>query len=433
MRRIDDTPLDPEIATQLDAIDATLAGEPVDPQYAELAELALLLAADRPAIRPAFAHSLDQSVARRFSRPPPAGEFEAGTGLADSGGPRPPRRPRRSWLGPLAGLSMAAVAAVVAVVAIGTGGGSPSTPTVAGISTSSTASANTTTSAQSSAPATQKRAPSGLPFAPSSSTGASSAPLQSQGGVLAPGAPSSGSAPSVTPQPLPNGRKVLQSAQLALNAAGDRLDTVAQELFVVIGRENGYVSNSTVTAGSNGYAQFELSVPSSALQATMTALTQLQYTTVASRTDATQDVNGEYLSDQRRLADDRSLRTSLLKQLAAATTQQQIDSLNVQIRDAEASISSDEATLRGLNHRIDYSQISVSINAAALPAPLTHHSGGFTLGKALHDAGRVLTVAAGVALIALAALVPVVLVGAIGWWIALALRRRRREQALDLA
>jgi uncharacterized membrane protein len=38
-----------------------------------------------------------------------------------------------------------------------------------------------------------------------------------------------------------------------------------------------------------------------------------------------------------------------------------------------------------------------------------------------------------VALIALAVLVPVGLVAALAWWIAGALRRRRREQALDLA
>jgi hypothetical protein len=36
-------------------------------------------------------------------------------------------------------------------------------------------------------------------------------------------------------------------------------------------------------------------------------------------------------------------------------------------------------------------------------------------------------------LIALAALVPVSLLVALTWWIGLAVRRRRREQALDLA
>jgi hypothetical protein len=165
----------------------------------------------------------------------------------------------------------------------------------------------------------------------------------------------------------------------------------------------------------------------------MTALSQLHYANVVSRTDSTQDVNGQYLSDTRKLADDRALRTSLLKQLANATTTQQIDSLKAQINDAEASIRSDESTLRDLNHKIDFSQITVTINAAIAPVPTHHSSGSFTLGKAWHDAGRVLTVAAGVALIVLAALVPVGLLAAVGWWVGSAVRRRRREQALDLA
>jgi hypothetical protein len=46
---------------------------------------------------------------------------------------------------------------------------------------------------------------------------------------------------------------------------------------------------------------------------------------------------------------------------------------------------------------------------------------------------RVLAVAAGVALIALAALVPAGLLATLAWWNAGTLRRRRREQALDLA
>src|SRR5512142_1775652 len=70
MRRLDDTPIDPEIAAALDAIDATLAGEPVDPRYAELAELALLVAAERPVVEPGFAAELDAQVARRFAGAP---------------------------------------------------------------------------------------------------------------------------------------------------------------------------------------------------------------------------------------------------------------------------------------------------------------------------------------------------------------------------
>src|SRR6267154_1294667 len=55
MRGLDETPLDPEMLAALDVIDATLAGEAVDPEHAELAELALLLADQRPQVEPGFA------------------------------------------------------------------------------------------------------------------------------------------------------------------------------------------------------------------------------------------------------------------------------------------------------------------------------------------------------------------------------------------
>ena len=66
MRRLDDSPIDPEIAASLDAIDATLAGEPVDPKYADLAELALLLSADRPECSTEFAQTIVSSILEAF-------------------------------------------------------------------------------------------------------------------------------------------------------------------------------------------------------------------------------------------------------------------------------------------------------------------------------------------------------------------------------
>src|SRR5437764_40304 len=117
MRRIDETPLDPAVLAQLDAIDATLAGEPVDPQHAELAELALLLAAEKPQVPPDFARTMDQAVAERFSRP---GRGARDEGLSGFTG-------RWSWMAPLAGVSAAlAAAAIVVVVAFSGGGGSSS-------------------------------------------------------------------------------------------------------------------------------------------------------------------------------------------------------------------------------------------------------------------------------------------------------------------
>jgi hypothetical protein len=462
MRTADDNPVGPEIGAALAAIDATLAGEPVDPSYADLAELALILTAERPQPTVAFTAALDRRVAARF----------AGEGR---------RRRRRRWLfAPAAGL--AAAMAVAAVVVLSPGASGPVNNSLE-VLTSAGASHSAPATIVPSAGAAKRVPPSSFgssttagsgssvgsaaesSSATSSSSGASSSPAGSSsagvssgsGGSSSSGEPtgSAGSASSSSasvaatpaapptptasgqnapaPAPPANGRKIIQSAQLALNAQANRIDDVAQQVFDVVGSEHGIVNRSTVTATGNpaGYAEFQLSVPSSSLSDAMTALSRLRYASVVSRTDATQDVNGQFNAATSRLADARALRTSLLKQLAAAVTQVQIDSLTAQIHDAEASISSDQAGLARLNHQINYSQITLTINAVSLP-PVSSGS-SFTIHRAAHDAGRVLTVAAGVALIALAALVPLALLCAVAWWLALSVRRRRRQHALDLA
>jgi Domain of unknown function (DUF4349) len=420
MPRLDDYPIDPDVTAALDAIDATLAGEPVDPKHAELAELALLLADERPEIDPEFARSLDDRVARRFAARP-GGRVGGRVGGPQSSGAGSSRGRRWMWK-PIAGTLAAGFAAVVVVVIVGSGGGG----SLSDISSSSTFKSAATTAASSAAGPSATAAP-----APEHATAAAAS--GSSGSAASSAASGSGSAPA--PQPPSNGRKIVQSAQLALTSAPNHVEDVAQEVFDVVGRENGVVNRSTVTAtgGTDGYAQFQLRVPSGSLSATMNLLSRLRYAHVSSRTDNTQDVNDAYMSVTHRLADARALRSALLKQLANAVTQQQIDSLGARIRDAEASIASDEATIRTLNRRINFSQITLSINAASAPAPVTHGSGSFTLGKAAHDAGRVLTVAAGVALVGLAALVPIALIVALALWIWVAIRNRRREQALDAA
>ena len=412
MRLLDQDPIDPEIAAALDAIDGTLAGEPVDAEYAELAEIALLLASDRPPVPPGFASSMDERVGRRFApAPDPARAAKA--------------KRRGSLAKRLLGASSALAAGVALVVAIvvvaGSGHGASSQSSS---SAASGAFAPLTSSARS--PSSSAPSPSAGVAAGSVQTDKSTAPNTGSS------AASSAAAGALTLQPPTTGRKVVQSAQLNLTAAPSRIDYVAQELYDVVGQVNGIVNNSSVTQGGpGGYATFQLSVPSASLALTMSRLSQLTYAQVASRTDSSQDITGQFDSATRALADARALRTSLLKQLANATTTEQVNSLTAQLHDAEASISSDEATLARLNHQVNFSQIDVQINASTPPVPLTHKSGGFGIGRATHDAGRVLTVAAAGGLIALAALTPVALVAALLWWAGSAVRRRRREQALD--
>ena len=408
MRLLDhDQPIDPEVAASLDAIDAVLAGEPVSAEYAELAEVALLLTGERPQTPPSFVERMDERVARRFAQVPP---------------PAAAPKPRRSRAGlwQAAG-AMAAGVAVIVGIAIVVGGHNGAS------SESSSSASSTVSSAAASSAGAGASAQQRAPF--SNEKSAASAPAA----TTASGSASSGAAESL--QPPTTGRKVVQSAQLQLAASPNRIDDVAQQVYNVIGQLNGIVVRSTITqtGGLDGSANFQLSVPSASLGQAMSQLSSLHYASVLSRTDASQDITDQYGAAKRALSDARALRTSLLKQLASATTTEQIDSLKVQIRDAEASISSDQATLNRLNHQVGFSQLALDISARSAPAPVSHHSGGFGIGRAAHDAGRVLTVAAGVALIALAALTPVALVAALLWWVGSAVRRRRREQALDSA
>ena len=189
----------------------------------------------------------------------------------------------------------------------------------------------------------------------------------------------------------------------------------------------------TQTGGLDGYASFSLRLPSASVAQALNRLSALPNAHVLSRTDSSQDVNGEYVSATRALSEAQALRNSLLKQLADATTTTAADNLKARIHDTDAAIASDQATIARLNSRINYTQVAITITARPAPAPVHHSAGPFALGEAGHIAGRVLVVAAGVALIALAALIPTALLVGLLVWIAAALRRRRREQALDTA
>jgi hypothetical protein len=468
MRALDDTPIDPQVQAELDAIDATLAGEPVDPEYAELAELALLVAAERPVPRDEFLASLDERVERRFA--------SAGGGAARGG---------RRWWAPWGrssmwgGAAVALTAAVAAVVVLssGSGGGgavrglsllseggtassaAPSrapgpnsgssrfgalTPSAGAPGVVATTPSSPAHSAAKSAPKLRNHGPATtaspptpatkLPSRSSSSSAGSAGPSANSGAIAAPqqGAQSLAAAPT----PPSNGRKIVQSAQLQLGAPANRIEAVAQEVFDVVGNQHGIVEHSSVTAnGSPGaYAEFQLSIPSANLSQTLGQLSKLPYAHVASRTDSSQDVNHRFVDERGQLREAHALRTSLLEQLAAAVTTQQVDSIQARLRDVDARIGSIKSALDALNHRVAFSRLQVTVNAGNAPIPAHHSSNrGFTLGRAVHDAGRVLTVVAGVVLITLAAIVPIGLVLGLAISIGAPIRRRRREHALDLA
>ena len=197
----------------------------------------------------------------------------------------------------------------------------------------------------------------------------------------------------------------------------------------VVAHAGGIVNQSSVATNSDtdASARFELRIPAARLQGTLAELSKLPHAHVLSRSDDSVNVNQAYVSLRRRLANAKAERSGLLRALAAATTEDETLRLKARLDAVEATIARTERAQRGLNRQIDYSRVELTVGAEQGNGG----GGAFTPGRAFHDAGRVLAVTAGVIVIAAAALVPVLVLLALGWPLAIALRRRRHEQALD--
>jgi hypothetical protein len=267
MRRAEQPPT-PEATAALATIDAALAGEPVDPGHAEIAELALLIAAERPAPAEEFAAQLDRRVADRFAPPTPS--------RAPTQSKR--RRWKTSWaLAPAVSLALAGLV-VLLVLTPGNGGSSSGS-----------------SSASSAAPKLSKVHGAFGPRAESLGQAAKrKAQLKS---YAVPNSPAT-AAPGLQ---VPGGRKLIQSSQLTLGARPRRIETVAQEVLNAIGAQNGFVDSATVnaTGSSGGYARIQLTVPSANLPQAMTSLSKLPYASVLARTDKVEDVTGQLQSAKR--------------------------------------------------------------------------------------------------------------------------------------
>jgi hypothetical protein len=373
-RREKNMPPSPEVERELDALDAALRGDPVDPGWADTAELALLLRADRPQASAAFARELDERAANGF--------------------PRAASRPKRRRWSPSPALGLAACALLAVVVVVATG--SPSKHS----ETAERAVARPAATAAAGAQGAQPRA------------------VQSYSSTSAP-PPSGGTVTT---------RRVEHTVSLTLGVPRGRVEDASHQVFDITTRLfRGYVLSSSVTAGDG--ATFQLKIPTVNLADAEARLAQLGR--VRAQNDATQDITGSFVSADRRLADVRAERGALLRALARATTRNETAAVRARLRIAEQEIAQAQRDLRALGRRADLTSLSLTIVPDAHATP--GKGDGFTPGGALRIAGRILSVALSVLLVVFAVALPLALLGWLGWTSTRLARRRRREQALETA
>jgi Domain of unknown function (DUF4349) len=322
--------------------------------------------------------------------------------------------PPRKLLPALTAATTVIVVATAIVVATDHNGGASTAPTTPLVSNEPGGSAAVGARTAGEGPQAEAAGPAASTSAPGSRATATAAPA----------------IPPVSGAPGVRDRRVERSAELTLGTDPEHVQDVASKVFDVVGRYRGIVLSSSIRDGAEGEAgaRFELLIPSRRLSGALADLSGVAE--VRSRSENTLDITAPFVSARERLRDARAEAEGLLRQLAAADTEAERASVKAQLRIVRGRIAAFRSQVDRLERRADFSRVSLQIatgEEAVVPG-----AGGddWSIGDALHDAGRILAVAAGVALIALAVTLPLALLGGAAWAGRRIYLRRAREQAL---
>ena len=224
-------------------------------------------------------------------------------------------------------------------------------------------------------------------------------------------------------------RDVERSASIVLATEPGDVRRASADVYSAVHSANGIVLSSSIEDGTDGGgARFELLIPSGKLGDALASFSEIAE--VASRQDSTADVTARTVSLGERLQDGKATVDSLLAQLATADTEAERAAAEAELRAERRHVASLRAQLNDLQRRTNFAHVSLRISTDAAGSP-AEDDGSWGIGAALDDAGRLLEIAAGVALIGLAVLAPFALLALLAW-----LGRRRwlaasRQRALD--
>ena len=256
-------------------------------ESADLAELAVLLRAERPEPDPGWAATLDRRAAAGFPR-----------GGGSGGGKRPSRR-TGGWLAPAGAL--AALLLVVVVVAVVNEGGGGSGGDMA--ATSSPGSAGTATTVT---PEDLRQVEGeGARMSTFDRSGTFYKLDSRSGDKIAPGT---------------ENRKLDRDAQLSLSAQPDDVRGVTDEVISITRSLGGIVASSQVSETADGAsASLQLTIPTRNLDTALDRMTDLA--DVDSLNETATDITKPVVSAKDELRDAEARRRELLQALGNATTE----------------------------------------------------------------------------------------------------------------
>lgn len=225
-------------------------------------------------------------------------------------------------------------------------------------------------------------------------------------------------------------RSVERSAEIVLAAEPDDVGADSSEVFEVVHAHDGIVMRSSSREGKPGRAgaRFELLLPSDDLGDSLAALSAIDE--VRSRHEATTDITAPTVDTAELLRDSNARIDSLLAQLETAETEGEREAVEAELQQERRHRARLRAGLQHLEHRASYSRVLLLIETGATEESGTG-GGTWGVGDALGDAGKILAVAAAIAVVGLAILGPIALIALLAWLTHRAWVRRERRRVLS--
>lgn len=224
-------------------------------------------------------------------------------------------------------------------------------------------------------------------------------------------------------------RDVERSAEMALGADPTDVAGDAAQVFDAVHTVDGIVLSSSVSGGAAGDAgaRFDLLIPSAKLGDALAAFSAID--TVVSRHEATDDITAPTVRVGERLRDSRAKIDGLLVQLAGADSDEERAEVEAELKAERRHAAALRSQAAKLDRRANLSRVSLRIETG-VGATSPEQGGSWGIGDALHDAGHILAIAAGVTIVGLAILAPLALIAFLAWLANRARIRRARERAL---
>jgi Domain of unknown function (DUF4349) len=410
----DDAPLPAEVEAELAALDAALAGDEVPAGMEGLESLVNDMRAERAAPEADFGDALDRWAAAGFPRGRRPGISERAT-KSDAGGRA------RLFLASLTPRRLAytgAAAATLVALVVG----------VSQIDWPEGGSTDDSADSASGAPETLE-APQRAPEASEGDFNGLVKPSQDEGAAadLALGNRRSSagfSEKAQGPARSEETRKVERDVQMTLAAPADEVQDVTNDAIDIVRSHRGIVESSNSSATDDrASATLQLLVPTRNLDSAIGQLSDLA--DVKSLSEGALDITRPFLDAKDRLADLRAEREGIRNQLEDAETQEEIDQLKDRLEAVNSQIAQANADFENVKRRANLSNVTLEISSRGADG------GDWSLEDAVDDAGDVLRVGAGVALVTAAVVLPIALIAALVWFLVSASRNRAREKTLD--